>query len=189
MPKYLLAALLELAPDYRAARKEYAEVLIEVHKHQEARQQLERLMAGSAAGALLQTLYANTAVGLGSNRRRSSFTSELLAGNARTDADLHLSIAHAFKTLGQQKEAISEYRKAAECRPSFGDAYWSLANLKTYRFTDAELARLRNSRRPIPVTTVDRYHVCFRTRQGARGPRRIRRGFSLLRARQCREAH
>ena len=53
---------------------------------------------------------------------------------------MHLSIAHAQKTLGRAQEAIDSYRQAAACRPDFGDAYWSLANLKTYRFTDEELA-------------------------------------------------
>jgi Tfp pilus assembly protein PilF len=45
-------------------------------------------------------------------------------------ADLHLSIAHALKTLGRQQEAIESYQAAAAVLPSFGDAYWSLANLK-----------------------------------------------------------
>jgi len=51
-----------------------------------------------------------------------------------------LSIAHALKTVGRQEEAIESYRRAAEIRPTFGDAWWSLANLKTYRFTDDEIA-------------------------------------------------
>jgi len=49
---------------------------------------------------------------------------------------LHLSIAHSLKTLGRREEAIAEYRAAAAARAGFGDAYWSLANLKTYRFED-----------------------------------------------------
>ena len=42
---------------------------------------------------------------------------------------------------GRRDEAIAAYRAAAAARPDFGDAYWSLANLKTYRFTDAEIAQ------------------------------------------------
>jgi tetratricopeptide (TPR) repeat protein len=156
----LLAAILELAPEYRAARKEYAEVLIEVHKHQEARQQLERLLREVPGDRFYKTLYANTAVGLGQQQQAVELYRELLQGTA-VDAELHLSIAHALKTLGQQKEAISEYRKAAECRPNFGDAYWSLANLKTYRFTDEELTRLRSLEADPVLGTVDRYHVAF----------------------------
>ncbi len=40
-PELLLAAVLERAPDYRIARQEYASVLIELHRHQEARTELD----------------------------------------------------------------------------------------------------------------------------------------------------
>ncbi len=40
----LLAAVLEMAPDYRAARAEYAEVLIEMQKHAQANRELDRLV-------------------------------------------------------------------------------------------------------------------------------------------------
>jgi len=156
----LLAALLELAPGYRAARKEYAEVLIEVHKYGEARRQLERLLTEVPGDRFFKTLYANTAVGLGQQQQAVELYRELLRGDAQ-DADLHLSIAHGLKTLGRRAEAIEEYHKAAECRPTFGDAYWSLANLKTYRFSDTELARLRALEADPSLGTVDRYHVCF----------------------------
>ena len=46
-------------------------------------------------------------------------------------------------------------------RPSFGDAYWSLANLKTYRFTDDEIARMRSVEATRQPRSVDRYHLCF----------------------------
>jgi predicted Zn-dependent protease len=156
----LLAALLALAPQYRAARKEYAEVLIEMHKYQEARQEIEKLLQEMPQDRYFKTLYANTAVGLGQQQEAVELYRELLQGT-ELDAELHLSIAHALKTLGKQKEAIEEYRKAAECRPDFGDAYWSLANLKTYRFTDAELTRLRTLEADPSLGTVDRYHVAF----------------------------
>ena len=50
---------------------------------------------------------------------------------------------------GRREESIEAYRAAAAARPNYGDAYWSLANLKTYRFTDEEIARhaRRGSRR------------------------------------------
>jgi tetratricopeptide (TPR) repeat protein len=156
----LLAALLEMAPDYRAARREYAEVLIEVHKYIEAQRQIERLLQDAPGDRYFETLYANTAVGLGRQQDAVELYRGLLQGS-ELDAELHLSIAHALKTLGNQQEAISEYRKAAECRPNFGDAFWSLANLKTYRFTDEELARLRALEADATLGTVDRYHVAF----------------------------
>jgi tetratricopeptide (TPR) repeat protein len=75
--------------------------------------------------------------------------------------ELHLSIAHALKTVGRTGEAIASYRAAAATRPRFGDAYWSLANLKTYRFTDAEIAQMRADEAVPRVGLEDRYHLCF----------------------------
>jgi tetratricopeptide (TPR) repeat protein len=157
----LLAAVLELAPDYRAARTEYAEVLIELHRYAEARRELERLMHEDPHNRLYyQSLYATACVGLGEHERAIGLYQELLRGTA-ADADVHLSIAHAQKTLGQRDEAIASYRRAAACRPGFGDAYWSLANLKTYRFTADELERLRALQADPALGAVDRFHLCF----------------------------
>jgi len=139
----LLAALLELAPDYTIARAEYAEVLIELQRYGDARRELDRLRREDPANRhYYQSLHAQTSVGLGEHERAVGEYRELLAA-APADPELHLSVAHALKTLGRRDEAIDSYRQAAACRPGFGDAYWSLANLKTYRFSEDELARLR----------------------------------------------
>jgi len=157
----LLAAVLELAPDYRAARTEYAEVLIELHREADARRELERLIQEDPQNRLYyQSLYATACVGLGEHARAIDLYQELLNGTP-ADADVHLSIAHAQKTLGQRDEAITSYRRAAAARPGFGDAYWSLANLKTYRFTPEELQQMRALQADPAVGTVDRFHLCF----------------------------
>ena len=157
----LLATVLELAPDYRAARREYAEVLVEVHKYSQARRELDRLLEEDPENRrYYQGLYATTTVGLGEHERSVALYRELLQGTPE-DADTHLSIAHALKTLGRRDEAIESYRRAAACRPNFGDAYWSLANLKTYRFADEELTQLRVAQADPTIALVDRFHLCF----------------------------
>ena len=85
---------------------------------------------------------------------------DLLDGSAQR-AELYLSIGHAEKTLGRQPAAVEAYRSAAAAQPSFGDAYWSLANLKTYRFTDEEISRMRAQEAAPATSLVDRYHLCF----------------------------
>ncbi len=156
----LLAAVLSLAPGYRVARQEYAGVQVELHRYQEARRELDRLLKDDPDNRLLRTLYAASAVGLGEHERAIGLYRELLTGTA-ADAEVHLSIGHALKTLGHTPEAIDSYRRAAACRPDYGDAYWSLANLKTYRFAAQELAQIRNALAAAATGTVDRYHLCF----------------------------
>jgi tetratricopeptide (TPR) repeat protein len=156
----LLAAVLERAPDYRKAREEYAFVLTELHRYQEARQELEQLMRDEPQNPALKTLYASTCIGLGEHERAIGLYRELLLGSA-ADAEAHLSIGHALKTLGQTQAAVDSYRRAADCRADFGDAYWSLANLKTYRFTPEELTRMQGAIAAPSTGLVDRYHLCF----------------------------
>ena len=156
----LLDAVLTLAPDYRAARHDYALVLVERHKYQQARAELEKLLRLEPDNRQFRTLYATSCVGLGEHEKAIPLYRELLAG-APQAADLHLSIAHSLKTLGRREEAIEAYRAASAVRPSFGDAYWSLANLKTYRFRDDEIARMRAEETAPDTPLVDRYHLCF----------------------------
>jgi len=156
----LLAAVLALTPDYRAARQEHASCLVELHRYEEARRELDLLLKDEPENRLLITLHAYSSVGLGEHERAIELYRSLLLGTPE-DADVHLSIAHAQKTLGRRLEAIESYRKAANCRPEYGDAYWSLANLKTYRFTDEELLRLRAALAAPTTGAADRYSLAF----------------------------
>jgi tetratricopeptide (TPR) repeat protein len=159
-PELLLAAVLERAPDYRAARQEYASVLIELHRHAEARRHIEKLLKEEPDNRVLSMLDAAALVGLGEHPRAIAIYRGLLLGTP-ADAEVHLSIAHALKTLGQTPEAIAAYRQAASLRPDFGDAYWSLANLKTYRFPREDLGQMRTALAAPSTGAVDRYHLCF----------------------------
>ena len=159
-PELLLAAVLERAPDYRAARQEYASVLIELHRHEEARRHLAQLLKDEPDNRVLRMLDAAALVGLGEHPRAIAIYRGLLLG-APADAEVHLSIAHALKTLGKTPEAIAAYRQAAALRRDFGDAYWSLANLKTYRFPEEDLGQMRTALAAAATGAVDRYHLCF----------------------------
>ena len=156
----LLEAVLDVAPDYSAARFDYAQTLSERHLYQQAHEQAEKLLAAAPANRNYRTLYAMTCVGLGLHERAIELYRELLNG-ATQPAELQLSIAHSHKTLGRGAEAITAYRAAAAARAGFGDAYWSLANLKTYRFEDQELAQMRTAESATDLSAADRYHLCF----------------------------
>jgi len=158
--EFLLESVLVFAPDYRAARYEYASVLVQRHKYLQAIEETNKLLPLEPHNPAYRTLYANACGGLGRHDDALQVYRELLVASPQA-AELHLSIAHALKTLGRQAEAIESYREAAATRPSYGDAYWSLANLKTYRFADDELARMRGQEAAAATSLVDRYHLCF----------------------------
>jgi len=156
----LLAKALQIAPHHDVARYEYAIVLLQRHKHAEARAQMESLLARSPDNLDYLTTYATVCAGLGHAEQALPRYRELLKERPH-DPDLHLSVGHVLKTLGQGAEAIAAYRAAAAARPGYGDAYWSLADMKTYRFTDEELARMRTEEAAPPRKLSDRYHLCF----------------------------
>ncbi len=156
----LLEAVLKVAPDYHAARYDYARALLKQHRHVDALHELDTLIKADPGNRTFLTTYATAVVGKGDHRKALELYQQLLAGVDRAP-DLHLSIAHTYKTLGRSQEAIASYREAARQRPDFGDAYWSLANLKTYRFSDEEITRMREAERASGTALADRYHLCF----------------------------
>ena len=156
----LLTTVVEMAPDYKAARFDYVRALLRRHKHARALEQLEILLQQEPGNRTYRTTYATARVGLGDHEEALRLYRELLVDAPRA-ADLHLSVAHTLKTLGRTEESIAAYRQAAESQPNFADAYWSLANLKTYRFTDGELAAMIEAEASADIASVDRYHLCF----------------------------
>jgi tetratricopeptide (TPR) repeat protein len=158
--EFLLESVLTFDPNYHLARYDYAVVLGKRHKHAAALEEARKLLKIDPRHRAFRTVYATTCVGLGDHEEALRVYRELLR-ETPYNPELHLSIAHALKTQGRQAEAIEAYRAAAAARADFGDAYWSLANLKTYRFTDQELARMRTLEAAPATPLIDRYHLCF----------------------------
>src|SRR3984885_15143653 len=122
----LLEAVLQRVPDYVAARRDYATVLLGRHKYGQALAELDKLLGADPANRQYRTLYATATVGLGDHARAVTLYQDLLRDappGSPNAAELHLSIAHSLKTLGRQSDAIGEYRAATRERADFGDAY------------------------------------------------------------------
>ncbi len=173
----LLESVLEIAPDYRAARYDYAHVLLQRHKHRQAREQIRILQQEDPKDRTYRITHATLATELGECEQALREYRQLLE-ETPDHAELHLSMAHTLKTLGRQQEAIASYRRAAQVRPGYGDAYWSLANLKTYRFTDEELATMRAAEAAPRTALADRFHLCFALGKGLEDRREYAESFS-----------
>jgi tetratricopeptide (TPR) repeat protein len=156
----LLEAVLTLVPDHRAARYDYAQTLLNRHKYRQASEQLRQLLELEPANRDYMSLAATAAVGLGDHDRAIGIYKATLA-DMPDSPDVNLWLGHALKTIDKLPEAIDAYRAAASARPDFGDAYWSLANLKMYRFGDEELQCMRVKEAAASIAQVDRYHLCF----------------------------
>ena len=156
----LLDAVLEIEPDYRAARYDYAETLIKRQKYLQAVSEIDTLLALDPKNNNYRTLGATAAVGLGQNERAIAIYRDMLADEPQS-WDVPLWLGHALKTVGNVPEAIESYQAAARARPNFGDAYWSLANLKMYRFPPEDIIAMQREEAAATTGLVDRYHLCF----------------------------
>jgi predicted Zn-dependent protease len=156
----LLEAALKLTPNYLAARLDHVRVLIDRQKYLRAREEIETLLRLEPGNRYYLSLCAAACVGLGEHEPAIALYRQLLAASPRS-ADLNVSLGHALKTVGRQKEATEAYQTAVAARPSFGDAWWSLANLKTYRFSQNEIAQMRAEEATPAAQPADRYHLCF----------------------------
>lgn len=75
-----------------------------------------------------------------------------------------ISMGHMLKTVGRREDCISSYRKAIELAPEYGEAYWSLVNLKTAAISDAELKSMQAKLQRSGISIVDRTHLHFAMR-------------------------
>jgi predicted Zn-dependent protease len=161
----LLDRVLQLVPHYNAARYDLILTLVDLHKHQRAREEAEKLMAAEPNNPGVRVTYAGILMALGDVDGAIERYRKLIV-EMPGDSELHQSLGHALKTNGQQQEAVASYHRATDIRAEFGEAYWSLANLKTYRFSDAELDRMRQFEAQPFIQRADRYHLCFALGKG-----------------------
>lgn len=156
----LLEAALKLAPDYLAARLDLVRVLIDRQKYPWACEEIDALLRLEPGNRDHLSLQAAACAGLGNHERAIMLYRQLLDASPGS-ADLLVLLGHSLKAVGRQKEAAESYQLAAAARPGFGDAWWSLANLKTYRFSQNEIEHMRAGEAAPATHSVDRYHLCF----------------------------
>ncbi|WP_353204624.1 sulfotransferase [Sphingomonas sp.] len=160
----LLRAMLDRAPDYDAARLDYAMLLLHQQKHCAARQEAEHLLRHDSENRAYLKLYGAACVGLGDHEAVIDLYARLLADppkSATEIAELRLWRANALKIVGRRDEAIANYHAALAARSDYGVAWFGLANLKTYRFSDTEVARLRAAEAAPDVAELDCIYLCF----------------------------
>ncbi|WP_431636406.1 tetratricopeptide repeat-containing sulfotransferase family protein [Dyella sp. KULCS107] len=158
--RQLLERCLELAPGFHAARQNYALLLHRSNQPEQALVEIERLLAVEPEHPAHRNLKAVVLCRTGDYATAIDLYAALLAeypGNAQ----VWMSYGHALKTAGLTARAIEAYRRALAIQPSFGEVWWSLANLKTFRFSDDEVATMRAQLGRTDLSDDDRLHLDF----------------------------
>jgi tetratricopeptide (TPR) repeat protein len=156
----LLARALELAPDFRAARHNLAIVQLRQGKSLETLQQTEELLKAAPKDPGYRTIHAAALIRHGEFDAAIKTYASLLAGHPN-QPKAWMSYGHALKTVGRTPDAIAAYQKSIAQKPSLGEAWWSLANLKTFRFSDADIATMERENAREDISDEDRVHLAF----------------------------
>jgi predicted Zn-dependent protease len=156
----LLARCLELAPSFDAARHNYALVLNRQGKADQALPQVERLLAKEPRNPGYRNLHAAVLANLGDYLGSIRIYEAALRESAQ-QPKVWMSYGHSLKTTGRSADSIAAYRRAIALEPTLGEAWWSLANLKTFRFSDADVSALRDALARDDLADEDRLHFEF----------------------------
>ncbi len=158
--EFLLESCAVLRPDYLPARFDYIKLLNKRQRFEQALSEAEAVRGLAEDSPQFKLQYANQHLAVGNFPRALELYDQLRAA-VPADPIVRLSHGHALKTVGRQDEAVAAYRGAYALRGDLGDAYWSLANLKTYRFSDVEIEQMRVAESAVETSLVDRYSLCF----------------------------
>ncbi len=158
--EFLLESAVILEPENTGAHFDYVVVLNKRQKFAQALEQVTALRIKEPDSTQIDMLFANQNLAVGNFDTALSIYTER-AKTAANNPSIHLTLGHALKTTGRQKEAIDAYAQAYTIKPDFGDAYWSLANLKTYKFDTKQIESMQLYEAAPSTQLGDRYHLCF----------------------------
>jgi len=158
--EYLLESCVEFYPEFHRARLDYVQVLHKRQKYDQAQEQALALRQAAPRNVLYDVTLAAQEQALGNFDAALEIYDEVLSRHGEL-AQVLTSRGHALKTCGRSEEAVLSYQRAYEVQGDYGDAYWSLANLKTYRFSDAEIERMTSQEASASISLENQYHLCF----------------------------
>jgi predicted Zn-dependent protease len=172
----LLERCLSLAPNFDAARQNYAGILNRQAKPAAALPEVERLLAKEPNNPG----YLNLKAAILANMGDYGGSIEVYDGVLRRypkQPKVWMSMGHALKTARRQDESVAAYRRAIEMDATLGEAYWSLANLKTVRFSEADKLAMEQALARIDLADEDRIHFEFALGKALEDDRSYERSF------------
>ncbi|GAA4647609.1 tetratricopeptide repeat-containing sulfotransferase family protein [Pontixanthobacter gangjinensis] len=158
--EFLLESARSFDPDNIQIRIDYIDALRRRQKFAQAKVEAEDLFALDPENPLFQSRLAIESMQTGEYERAFDLF-ELVLDKIPDDPSTLTSRGHALKTVGKHDEAVESYQAAFAAKPDQGDAYYALANLKTYRFSESEIAKMQAQIVRHDLAFMDRVHLSF----------------------------
>jgi tetratricopeptide (TPR) repeat protein len=156
----LLRRALELAPDFTVARSNLAGILYRQNRFPEAVETLDQVLNIESDHIASRNLKAAALGRIGDYDEALELYDELTQ-RFPDNAKLWMSQGHLLKTVGRQDDSIAAYRRALDVEPTLGEVYWSLANLKTVKFDEADLHAMQAALATPGLSDEDHFHLDF----------------------------
>ena len=155
-----LARYIATRPGDVALGLEYAYSLLGTRMYPEALVQCQRLIDVAPENIDIYDIKAEVLYNLGQYEEAIAIYREL-SDVPEKAALSFLHLGKVLKTVGKAAEATVYYQQAIAVDPSSGQAYWEMADLKTYRFSDDEVASMRTLLDASDVSALDKVMVGF----------------------------
>jgi len=156
----LLTYCLELAPGFDQARFSYADLLFRRMHYRDALAQVD--MALAAGPGQPSYLLLKGAILAQSGRTDEALeTYDAVLERWPTQARVQMSRGRALQTAGRHADAVAAFRAATALQPDLGEAWWCLSDLKTFRFGDEDVARMREQLAASTTSADARIHLSF----------------------------
>ena len=158
--EFLLENAVKFEPNNPELRKKYLIVLRKKQKFSKAMIQAEYLCKTFPKNLSYKAQMAIEIMQNGDYEKAIEIFDSILK-KAPNDPNTLTSKGHALKTFGNNIDAIESYKLAHKAKPDHGEAYFSLANLKTYSFKMSEIALMKNQLENVNLLSKDRVYFHF----------------------------
>lgn len=132
---------LALAPAHIDAREDLARLLLGQERTAEAMPHIDRLLIADPHNQRYVMLKGHALRLSGQSEKGVELVREFL--EAHPDPEAWVMFGTLNRDLGNQAAAVEAFRRALAVHPGYGEAYWALANLKTFRFEDSDLKEMQ----------------------------------------------
>lgn len=163
--EFLLESAVKFDPDDGELRMKYAMILRKKQKFAKTMEQVNILCDQFPENLSYQAQKASEIMQNGDHKGAIDLFDEILHKNPYNFSIL-TSKGHAQKTLGETERAIKSYQTAYQVKQDHGEAFFSLANLKTYAFSENELNIMREQLKRVDLTLRDKAYFHFALAQG-----------------------
>lgn len=158
--EYLLETAVELEPENTDVRIDYIQALRKRQQYDRALTQAQKLLNAEPDNPRFKSIFAVECMQTGDFDRALEVFDEILQ-SLPSDPVTLTSKGHALKTIGDFEGSVASYHAAIAVNPGHGEAYYSLANLKTYGFSADEVASMAALAGDSNLSFMDRVYINF----------------------------